>query len=207
MSGYGNKFGPRDAGDVLDLVSQNPLAWIVSGDMAAPAATLLPLRPVAAEDGTLTALNGHFARANPQVAALQRDPRALVLMLGPQGYISASWMADRTQAPTWNYACAWFAVELHFFDDAARLKDLLGDLIGAMERERPGAWMSEEMGPRYETLARGIIGFEARIVQATPRFKLGQDERDDVYGDIRAALSAQGSEGLLQWMKRFNPDR
>jgi predicted FMN-binding regulatory protein PaiB len=207
MSGYKEKFGPRTKSDVVDLVVENPLAWIVSGGMTAPAATLLPLRPVLAEDGTLTALTGHFARSNPQATALQRDPQALVLLLGPHGYISASWMADRTQASTWNYASAWFAVELTFFDDETRLKTLLTDLIAAMEKERPHGWSSAEMGPRYEKLARGIIGFEARIVQANPRFKLGQDERDDVYGDIRTALSEPDNEALLRWMERFNPGR
>src|SRR5690606_27493143 len=99
-------FGPRSDQDLVRLVRDHPLAWIVSGEGEDFGASLLPLLPILSREGALTGLWGHFSRANPQFARLQRDGRAAILFLGPSGYISPSWMNDRSQAPTWNYASA-----------------------------------------------------------------------------------------------------
>lgn len=202
-----DKYAARSPDDVARLVLENPLAWIVSG-AAAPQSTLLPLRPRFGEDGRITHLIGHFARGNPQVRALQRQPEASILFLGPHGYVSPSWFADRTQAPTWNYASAEFRVEIEFLDDPASLEAVLRDLVGAMEAGRPNAWTIEDMGARYLELAPRIVAFQAAVTHERAAFKLGQDERDDVYADIRRRLSGETSQdALLAWMERFNSGR
>jgi transcriptional regulator len=200
----GDKFAPRSHADIERLVRAQPLAWVVSNGATSLQATPLPLRPVLDQDGRIVELHGHFARRNPQVDALRQQPRALLLFLGPHGYISPSWMQDRTQAPTWNYATAQFLTELTLFDEPAAIEALLADLIGAMEKDRPDRWDQSEMGPRYASLSRGIVGFRARVLQVQARFKLGQDERDDVFGDITAALEREGAHELLAWMRMFD---
>lgn len=200
-------FAPKSDEQVLRLVREHPLAWIVSLDDGGFRATPLPLRPRVGCDGRIEALEGHIARSNPQFAALQRDARALILFSGPQGYISPSWMTDRTWAPTWNYAVVQFLVTIAFNEAPARLDAHLKDLVGAMERDRPGAWHPSEMGARYGTLKRMIIPFEAKVLKQRARFKLGQDERDAVFTEITAALGRSGSEELLAWMRELNPNR
>lgn len=203
-----DKYAARSPDDVARLVLENPLAWVVSSSPAAPRSTLLPLRPCFGDDGRITHLLGHFARGNPQVPDLKRQPEATILFLGPQGYLSPSWYADRTQAPTWNYASVEFRVEIQFRDDPESLEAVLRDLRDAMEAGRSDPWRIEDMGDRYHELARRIVAFHAVVREERPRFKLGQDERDDVYADIRRALAASDSDaGLLAWMERFNPDR
>lgn len=202
-----DKYAARSPEDVAQLVLENPLAWVVSG-AAPPRSTLLPLRPRFGDDGRITHLIGHFARGNPQVRELQRQPEASILFLGPHGYISPSWFDDRTQAPTWNYASAEFKAEIDFVDDPESLEAVLRDLVGAMEAGRPSAWTMEEMGARYRELAPRIIAFRAAVTHERATFKLGQDERSDVYSDIRRGLSAaDGHEELLAWMERFNSGR
>jgi len=202
-----SRFAPRSANDLTDLVRANPLAWLASSADGRFLASPLPLLPVVADDGRLTSLIGHFARANPQLAMIERDPRALALFLGDHGYISASWLHDRTQAPTWNYASACFTVDvvLQPGPDAAHAAIEL--LVNAMEEGRPTRWRIDEMGARYQRLLNGVVAFEAKIVETHARFKLGQDERDDVYADIVAAVTAGGAAPLLEWMQRFNPTR
>lgn len=207
MSDKRDLFAPRSAEDVKRLVAAQPLAWIVSGGGDAGFnATLLPLRPME-EDGNLLGFMGHFARGNAHLAALRADPRALILFLGVNGYISPSWMADRTQAPTWNYASAQFAAEIEFFEDPAEIRAHLDDLVGAMEAGRERAWSIPEMGARYEMLASRIVGFRAHIKDTRARFKLGQDERPDVLADILNGLDAGGHRELAAWMRGFNPGR
>jgi transcriptional regulator len=200
-------FAPKDDEQVLRLVLEHPLAWVVCLDASGFRATPLPLRPRVGTDGRITALEGHMARCNAQFAALQRDARALVLFSGPQGYISPSWVSNRTWAPTWNYTVVQFLVSIAFDETPARLDAHLHDLVEAMEHGRPGAWHPSEMGARYETLKRMIVPFEATVVEQRAKFKLGQDERDAVFTDITAALDEAGSDALVAWMRELNPGR
>lgn len=207
MTAYRDKYPSNAQGDIVRLITRHPLAWVVSGGAADFFATPLPIRPALSPDRELVGLRGHFARSNPQVEALRKNPSAKILFMGPHGYISPSWMADRTQAPTWNYASAQFDVTMDLYDEPVRVESVLRDLIDAMEAGRPKAWSPDDMGARYASLSRGIVGFDAKIVDAASRFKLGQDERDDVYADIHRALEAQGDDDLLAWMDAFNPTR
>lgn len=207
MSRTDDKFAPHSEAEIVRLILENPLAWIVSCGADDFCATLLPLRPVTDAQGRLERLVGHFARSNGHVEVLRRDPRAVILFLGPNGYISPSWIHDRTWAPTWNYASVQFLVDIGFFDDEARLDGLLRETVGAMEQGRPHAWSPDEMGKRYRSLAHRVIGFDARIRERRAKFKLGQDERDAVFRDITTGLRGTGQQDLLRWMKALNPHR
>lgn len=199
---------PRDSADLARL---HPLAWVVSMGAGGPLATPLPLLVHSTAGGAISAVEGHFARHNPQVAALQADPQALLLWLGPNGYVSPSWMRDRSQAPSWNYASLQCRVRIAFSDDETALRTHLDALVAVHEAGRPGAWQAAEMGARYATLAARIVAFRAELPEPRPRFKLGQDERHDVYADILQGLrQASGHAALCEWMQRFNsgrPDR
>jgi transcriptional regulator len=207
LTGPADIFAPKSGEQVLRLVLEHPLAWVVSRDASEFRATPLPLRPRVGGGGRIEAFEGHMARSNAQCAALQRDGRALILFSGPQGYISPSWVSNRTWAPTWNYTVVQFLVTIAFDESPARLDAHLHDLAETMERGRPGAWHPSEMGARYETLKRMIVPFEAKVVEQRARFKLGQDERDTVFAEITEGLGQSGSDALLAWMRELNPGR
>jgi predicted FMN-binding regulatory protein PaiB len=191
-------FAPASDEDVVRLVTQYPLAWVVGGG-GFP--TPLPMRPLLDAEGALTGLIGHFARRNPQAEALREAGRATFLFMGPNGYLSPGWLTDRTWGPTWNYATAAFDCDLDFFEDAEGLTALLDDLIGAMEAGRPGAWTQAEMGARREKLLGGIAGFRAMIRKRMIVFKLGQDERDSVFAELLTGLRGDGAGTLAGWME------
>ena len=201
------RFAPRSWDEVTDLIARAPLAWIVSQAVTGTVATPLPLRARVDEQGRPVRLDGHFARSNPQVDALRDDPRATILFMGLGGYISPSWMKDRTQAPTWAYESLRIKAELALFDDPARLRASIEDLVQANEAGRPRPWSAQEMGDRYDRLSRGIVGFEARVLEISAKFKLGQDERVDVLEDILAGLAATGRGDLNAAIKAANRDR
>ena len=207
MTAPTHRFAARGPQDLADLARQHPLAWISSPGPGGPIATPLPLVPRFAPDGGIEAVEGHFARGNPQVAALRADGDATVLWMGVQGYVSPSWMADRTQAPTWNYATAQLRVAVRLVDEPDAIVAHLRELTERQEAGRPGAWSIDEMGPRLALLAQRVIAFRAEVVECQQRYKLGQDERDDVYVDILAGLDARPDAALPAWMRRFNPGR
>jgi len=196
-------YQPRDNDDIQALVDGHPLAWIVCGSPAEFAATPIPVQLRCDEDGEPSMLVGHFARSNPQLAQLAATPEALVLLMGPQSYVSPSWFDDRTQAPTWNYACAAFHVTVTLEDEPDAIGQRLEDLVTAMEASHARPWHVREVGSRYASLSRGVTGFHAQIHGTRASFKLGQDERDDVFADILAGLETSGEHELVAWMERF----
>jgi transcriptional regulator len=203
----GDRFAARGPQDLADLIAQHPLAWICSAGPAGPLSTPLPMVPVFAPDGRLLAVEGHFARANAHVAALRTEPAATILFMGVQGYVSPSWMADRSQAPTWNYASAQLGVTVRLDDDPDAVLRHLRELTDRQEAGRANAWAIDEMGPRLAQLAQRVIAFRADVVDCRQRYKLGQDERDDVFADIVTGLAASGDAALVDWMRGFNPGR
>lgn len=190
-------FTPTSA-EIDRLVAQHPFAQLVSVNDGVPICTPLPLL-LERRDGECW-LVGHFARANPQVGMLRQQPRALAIFMGPQGYVSPSWMRDRTQAPTWNYATVHMEAEVMFEDHDAGIHAALSKLVAHMERDRPAAWSSLDMGDRYARLASAVVSFRARVLTTTAKFKLGQNERKDVFADILAGLLATGQHDLAEAM-------
>jgi transcriptional regulator len=193
-------FGARP-GEAARLAAAAPLAWLVSPEPFA--ATPLPVQAVAGADGAIMRIDGHFARRNPHVDVLRARPQVRVLVLGPNGYVSPSWMADRTQAPSWNYASLQLEATVRLIEDEAGILASLDRLVAQHET----AWSMAEMGPRLATLARGVVAFEADVTAVRPMFKLSQDDRDDVYADILAGLAGEGAHELASWMRAANPGR
>ncbi len=199
------KYAPKSDADIIDIVTRYPFAWIVSA-AGGFGATQLPIRPHI-EDGKLTGLIGHFGRNNPQIERLRATPRALLLLTGPHRYISPSWLTDRTQAPTWNYASLAFDCDIRLIEDAPGIEAILRDLIDTMEAGRDAAWSLDDMGERAARLARGVVGFHAKIIDVQAAFKLGQDEAAQEYEEILAALDREGATDLAATMRQQNPDR
>ena len=155
------------------------------------------------DSGRPISLLGHFAKSNPQVERIRAESRTLFLFTGPQGYISPEFVTTtRNWGPTWNYAQARIVADVAF--DEALNDDALEKLVDKMEQERRNPWTRAELGPRYDRMKRAIIAFRAPIVSIEAKFKLGQDERDEVFSDIVSGLDPGG---LAEWMRRFNPTR
>lgn len=183
---------------IADLIEAYPLAWVTSHAGEASIATPLPLVGNYDSEARLTALIGHFALANRQVAALRADPRALILFSGPQAYISPKHVANRSWAPTWNYSVARFDCRIVF--DPVSNDTALRRLTDKMEAMCGDGWTVDEIGsPRYEVMKTHVIAFRAEILACDATFKLGQDERD---GDFETIVAGLEYPQLVTWMKR-----
>jgi transcriptional regulator len=192
-------FEPRSAADLLRLVEEYPLAWVVSNGGAGFGATPLPLLAETDGYGQISTLIGHFALSNPQVAQLRAAPRARVLFSGPDGYISPELVSQPGWAPTWNYATAQFDVDIEFRPEENAMA--LERLVTWMERARRAPWTIARMGERYTTMVGKIIAFRAHIRGSSARFKLGQDETPATLSEILAGLE---DVALVRWMREFN---
>lgn len=194
------------ATEIAELVHRFPLAQVISNGGDGLMATPLPLMLIC--DQSPWTLLGHFARSNPHVLALQEDPQALVIFAGPHGYVSPSWMRDRTQAPTWNFATVHFNAVIKFEDSISAAKHSTDTLTTQMEAGRAAAWAPHEMGLRQEVLLRAIMPFRATVRATRSKFKLGQNERPDILADIVTTLErAPDCSALVDLMVRANKSR
>lgn len=196
-------YAARSQDDLIALLAAQPLAWLVSAGGDDAAATPLPLRAGIDGSGTLE-LFGHLAKRNPHVARLRRDPFAQALVMGPHAYVSPSWLEDRTQAPTWNYASASFQVRVSLDEEADAIAAELDALVAQMEAGRENAWRMSEMGERQARLAQGVVALRAQVLSVQATFKLGQDERRHDFDQIVCGLQKDGEREIVEWMQAFD---
>jgi transcriptional regulator len=193
-------FDSRDASDIVRLIDEYPLAWVVSAGPAGFAATPLPLVADTDSSGNLASLVGHFALSNPHVAILREIPRAAILFTGPHGYISPEGISQPGWAPTWNYAVAHCEVDIELRPEMN--DEALERLVSKMEAGRREPWTIARMGPRYAQMVRRIIAFRAHVRSVRGRFKLGQDESRQTFMEVLAGVR---DPALARWMRDFNP--
>jgi transcriptional regulator len=189
--------------DVIDLIADYPLAWLLpAGDGSAALPSLLPLLPDIDSEGHLVGLIGHMATRNSLVAALRTNPAALVLFTGPQSYIPPTLVSDPRWAPTWNYAQLRIEGEVTF--DPKGGDAAIAALVDAMNRRHGGDWSAALMGERYRPMERAIIAFYVRITRIEGRYKLGQDEAVE---RLREIVDGLDDAAMTDWMRRFNSTR
>ena len=147
--------------------------------------------------GQSGALLGHLARPNDQ----WRDAdghEALVLVHGPDGYISPAWYAAKREhgrvVPTWNYVLVAVHGTLRVHDDAAWTRDVVERLTRAHEDGRPEPWAVSDAPDRYiEGQLKAIVGLEVEIQRVEAKWKLSQNRSPEDVARVITGL-ASGSD-------------
>lgn len=173
------------------LVSQNPLAWIIPQSRPEDAI----LMPVLFEDEGCKSLFGHLPLRAPIVTAFQENTNATCLFLGPHQYISPEWAKNSDWVPTWNFISVkiFGAIELQ----ADKTRSCVDRLVDHMQQDSSSDWSTERVEHRMVSLLAQIIGFSFHVEKISPRFKLGQDETPETYANIKNELEGHD---LSKWM-------
>src|SRR3954453_5396297 len=152
-----------DDAAVRALLSHHGAADLVTATPDGLLATMLPFihEPDAGEHG---ALLGHVARNNDQ---WRREVvgDALVIVRGPDAYISPGWYAAKAEhgrvVPTWNYITIHVYGELVGHADAAWVEGLVRRLTTRHEASMPHPWTVDDAPPRFVAgQLRAIVGVE-----------------------------------------------
>ncbi len=146
-------------------------------------------------DGTV---QFHLARGNALARHLD-GAEALIVVNGPDGYVSPRWYANRDTVPTWDYTALECQGRVRRMDDAA-LDAFLYTLIAKHEARLGGEpWRAEECSaPTWSALFGAIIGFEMEVQAWRPTFKLSQNKPADDRARIAAGLAEAGNPELAQ---------
>ncbi|MDA0818740.1 MAG: FMN-binding negative transcriptional regulator [Proteobacteria bacterium] len=150
-------------------------------------------------------LQFHLARGNALTRHLEGST-ALVVVNGPDAYISARWYADPDQVPTWNYIAVELEGSVRKLDDAELLHQLemLSDHHEAkVKGGKP--WTMDKMSARYlDGLVRSIVGFELEIEARRETVKLSQNKTVEERERVIAGLEQQNAAGIAQAMRGIN---
>ena len=128
------------------------------------------------EDGASADL--HLVRSNP-IARLDDGP-AVIVVSGPDGYVSPDWYGMDDQVPTWNYVAVHLRGRLERLPDAA-MRDMLDRQSAAYEArlapKRP--WTADKMSDGVlDRMMRQIVPFRLRVERVEATWKLNQNKPD-----------------------------
>jgi transcriptional regulator len=156
-----------------------------------------------AEPSPLGRLVGHVARANPQWKATPGGSTALVIILGPDAYVTPSWNPSKRATgkvvPTWNYVALHVHGVVRFFEDREALLDVVTRLTDRHERARPRPWKVADAPHDYiDGMLKAIIGVELTITRIEGKWKASQN-RDA--GDRRGVAEGLRAEGAREMAK------
>lgn len=147
---------------------------ITVGPDGYPLATLLP---VLWEGDTVVA---HMARANRQWTSIEPGAKALLVVGGPQAYVSPSFYATKAEhgrvVPTWNYSSVHLTGTLTVRDDPDWLRTAVTRLTDAHEAARTAPWAVTDAPPDYIAgMLKAIVGLELWVERVEGKAKLSQN--------------------------------
>ncbi|MCO1656318.1 FMN-binding negative transcriptional regulator [Pseudonocardia humida] len=192
-------FAPHDD-HVRELLTHHGAADLITTGPDGLEATMLPF----VHDRERGTLLGHFARNNDHWTRVHGQ-RCLVIVRGPDSYISPSWYAAKAEhgrvVPTWNYVTAHVHGTATVHDDAGWVADAVRRLTDHHEADRPVPWTVEDAPERFvRGQLRAIVGVEVRIDRIDAKFKLSQNrpaaDIDGVITGLRSRGDAQGADAV-----------
>jgi len=151
----------------------------------------------------LGAVQFHLARGNALTRYLVGQ-EALVVINGPDAYVTPRWYADTNTVPTWDYV----TLELQGPVRKMGEEGLLGLLDAIAERHEARIagepWTRGGVDPAMiASLLRGIVGFEMEVRAWRPTFKLSQNKSAEDRAAIADALRAEGSPALATLIRKL----
>ena len=147
------------------------------------------------------AVQFHLSRGNALMRHLGGQ-EALIVVNGPDGYVSPRWYGDPAQVPTWNY------VALELQGPVRRMtEDGLVGLLDALSARHEGRiegepWTRAKMDDAaFRKMLGAIAGFEMEVRAWRPTFKLSQNKSAEDRARVAEALETQGSPALAALMR------
>ena len=150
-------------------------------------------------------LRFHLSRGNALTKHLP-GYKALIVVNGPDEYISARWYSDPDQVPTWNYV----AVEAEGTVEAMErsgLETLLEELTERQEsRISQGTpWTMDKLSDKHrDGLLNAIVGFEMSVTAWRETVKISQNKSAETREEIIAGLDSEGASQVADMMRKIS---
>ena len=164
---------------------------VTTGSDGVPDATLLP---ILWDDDRIIA---HFARANEHWKRIADGAAGLVVVYGPDAYVTPSWYAAKAEhgkvVPTWNYSAVQLRGTVTVHDDAEWLRDAVTRLTDRHETPRDEPWAVTDAPDKYvDGQLRAIVGVELAVEQIDAKAKWSQNRSDADREGVVAGFETSG---------------
>ena len=182
-----------DEEEIRALVTAARTAWFVTtGHDGLPVATLLP---ILWRGDTVIA---HMARANRQWRHLPPHAPALLIVTGPDAYVSPNWYRAKAEhgkvVPTWNYSAVHLSGTTVVHSDAEWLRRAVTALTEAHESGREHPWAVTDAPADYiDMQLSGIVGIEIHVTKVEGKEKFSQNRSE---ADRRGVIDGLTGEPL-----------
>lgn len=185
-------FAMDDIEQIRALVRENPWATMVSfvpgsGLVASHYPMLLD------EEDEGIVLLSHVGKPDERLHQLGAT-EIMVIIYGPQGYISPGWYGTSPAVPTWNFAVAHLYGVPELLSDEENLA-VLDRLVDHFERHLPEPFGMNHTLENAEYAARimhGTVGFRMRVMRWEGKNKMSQNKPDEVVERIITQLRTPG---------------
>lgn len=159
----------------LNLARERGFGMLTINGDPVPLCSHIPF--LLAHDGKLA--EAHLVRSNPIARRLVHGPvSALLVVTGPEGYISPDWYGAENQVPTWNYVAVHLIGQLRA-KPARDLRDHLDRLTAFFETRllpKP-VWLAEKTDADVlKRLMQMIVPVEFSVMKLKATWKLSQNK-------------------------------
>ena len=188
---YVPAFSAIDDDEARAIVADIGSGWLVTGSAdGPPTATLMP---VLWRDDRVVA---HMARANPHWREIVDGTPGLLIVGGPEAYISPSWYASKAEhgrvVPTWNYLAVHLSGSVTIRPESEWVRALVTDLTEHHERDRVDRWHVTDAPDEFiDAQLKAIVGVEMLVERVEGKAKLSQNRTD---ADRRGVVAGLGAE-------------
>lgn len=147
------------------------------------------------------AVQFHLARGNALTRHLD-GATALVVINGPDAYVSPRWYDNRDTVPTWDYIALEVEGRVRKMADEG-LEAFLHAVIAKHEGRLGGEqWLAGESSEKvWSGLFRGITGFELEVLAWRPTLKLSQKKSPEERAAIAEGLEQAGHGALARLIR------
>jgi transcriptional regulator len=181
-----------DDAKALDFVAERAFGSIVVVDNGVPVAAHVPL--YLDRQGATLRVETHVARGNPMHDIIARAPTVLIMVQGPDAYVSPDWYVSTDQVPTWLYVSVHLTGRAQVLPASETLAhvDRLSDQHEARLLPKP-IWRSTKMtAAKRDSMLRAIVALEIRVESITAAWKLGQHKPLPDQLEVARRLDARG---------------
>jgi len=188
----------EDPNEVKRLIRRNPWATFVSPATTGLVASHYPVLVDEADEDGITIIS-HYGRPDEELHELG-DHQILVIIQGPNDYISPSWYAPGDIIATWNHVTAHLYGTPEILSDEENYR-MLSVLTDHFEQHYPGGHSLAEDEAGTRRVAKGSVGLRMRVDRFDARAKLSQNKPTEVRDNITANLD-KSNPALASEMRR-----
>lgn len=182
----------KDQKKIWNFIEKYPFALVSGIDASGrQVATHVPL----IVDEKKQFLQGHIMKNTDHYEAFVRNPQALVIFTGPNGYVSASWYKNPSAASTWNYMSVQIRGKLTFLNHQDFIQLMKRFTFKFEENNLNSKTIYENLPEDYrQKHMKAIAGFNIKIDSIEATFKLSQDRDEESFENILKTLKQKSHQ-------------